>query len=280
MSSVQRRFPQDAAARGNADIRSFMRPIAVSTLLEAKSRDGQVVSVTHVNNIDVQICINCKQRQVGNEVKRCGFSDWCNVCDASLWATNPDVICTGVTGVIPAAVSLSAVSNVSLSAAPQTVTYKRNHFIESDDDVAGCKRKISRKKKINEDSSENDSFTSKPSLKQHHASVKKAERKRYHFSVIIHFIVWGLNVMRIPQVDDDDSELDKKHRFEGEAEEHDASDEDDEESNESNEENQKEGDDSVSDVCDAVSDACAALRNRRRFKVSNVRYETHLKLKF
>ena len=43
------------------------------------------------------ICSNCKVRKVGNEVKKCGFVDWCFVCDESLWSTNPEVICMRTT---------------------------------------------------------------------------------------------------------------------------------------------------------------------------------------
>ena len=43
------------------------------------------------------VCSNCKQRKVGNEVKKCGFNDWCFVCDESLWSTNPEEICMRTT---------------------------------------------------------------------------------------------------------------------------------------------------------------------------------------
>ena len=38
------------------------------------------------------ICVNCKQRAIGNAAKKCGFLDWCSFCDVSLWQTNPEVI--------------------------------------------------------------------------------------------------------------------------------------------------------------------------------------------
>ena len=38
------------------------------------------------------ICVNCKQRAIGNAAKKCGFLDWCSFCDESLWQTNPEVI--------------------------------------------------------------------------------------------------------------------------------------------------------------------------------------------
>ena len=36
------------------------------------------------------ICSNCRLRPVGSDSKKCGFDDWCSVCDESLWATNPE----------------------------------------------------------------------------------------------------------------------------------------------------------------------------------------------
>jgi hypothetical protein len=38
------------------------------------------------------MCSNCHQRQVGNASKKCGFADWCSVCDEALWSTNPDAM--------------------------------------------------------------------------------------------------------------------------------------------------------------------------------------------
>jgi hypothetical protein len=162
MSSLKIRLTkkQTASIDDNIDIRCFLRPIAVATLVkEQSSCDGQVVDVTHVNDIAEQICSNCKQREVVNEVKKCGFSDWCAECDASLWATNPDVICTGVTCGSSADVTLNVKSNVPLSV-PQTVTHKRNLVIESDDDVAGSVVQIKRKKQIKDESSVSDCITS------------------------------------------------------------------------------------------------------------------------
>ena len=174
MSSSQTRLKKQAAALDdNIDIRCFLRPMAVPTLVKEQSRcDGQVVDVSHMNDIAEQICSNCKERKVGNEVKKCGFSDWCAECDASLWATNPDVICTGVTGGSSADVTLNVKSNVPLSA-PQTVTHKRNHVIESDDDVAGSVVQIKRKRQIIKDeSSVSDYITSISSHTRYDASVQ------------------------------------------------------------------------------------------------------------
>ena len=99
------------------------------------------------------------------------------------------------------------------------------------------------------------------------------------------------------QVDDDGSELDKKHRFEDEAVEEDgfvSSDEDDDDDAEVNAEDtaveeagsdasDEDGDDEDAeddaDSCadDAVAEACAALRNRRSFKVIVWRIEWQLR---
>jgi hypothetical protein len=100
------------------------------------------------------------------------------------------------------------------------------------------------------------------------------------------------------QVDDNGSELDKKHRFEDEAVEEsgsDASDEDgddeDEEDNAEDEaveeggsdasdedgDDEDEEDDADSCADDAVAEACAALRNRRSFKVIVWRIEWQLR---
>lgn len=99
------------------------------------------------------------------------------------------------------------------------------------------------------------------------------------------------------QVDDDGSELDKKHRFEDEAVEEagfvssDENDDDDAEDNaedaaveeagsdasdEDGDDKDKE-DDADSCADDAVAEACAALRNRRSFKVIVWRIEWQLR---
>jgi hypothetical protein len=36
-----------------------------------------------------EICVNCKQREIDNVPKKCGFTDWCSYCDELLWQTNP-----------------------------------------------------------------------------------------------------------------------------------------------------------------------------------------------
>jgi hypothetical protein len=99
------------------------------------------------------------------------------------------------------------------------------------------------------------------------------------------------------QVDDDGSELDKKHRFEDEAVEEAgfvSSDEDDDDDAEVNAEDaaveeagsdasdedgddEDEEDDADSCADDAVAEACAALRNRRSFKVIVWRIEWQLR---
>ena len=99
------------------------------------------------------------------------------------------------------------------------------------------------------------------------------------------------------QVDDDGSELDKKHRFEDEAVEEAgfvSSDEDDDDDAEDNAEDaaveeagsdasdedgddEDEEDDADSCADDAVAEACAALRNRRSFKVIVWRIEWQLR---
>ena len=99
------------------------------------------------------------------------------------------------------------------------------------------------------------------------------------------------------QVDDDGSELDKKHRFEDEAVEEAgfvSSDEDDDDDAEVNAEDaaveeagsdasdedgddEDEEDDADSCADDAVAAACAALRNRRSFKVIVWRIEWQLR---
>jgi hypothetical protein len=243
------------AVRGTADIRTFMRPITnamqfspiLSDSKAADVNDGNVVDVNHVNAIAEQICSNCKERSVGNGVKKCGFNDWCDVCDASLWNTNPDVICTGVTNGFATLPLKKEASLESLSsAAPQTVS-QVDHFT-----VSGH----AKKRKVRAGcSSESDDGIVPP------ASIK---RKR---KVVV------------------SSEDDVAERFEGEAEE--AEDDDDNDSGgeiESEEsdgdaEEAEDGDDDEADDrvdvahttgrnCIAVSEACAALRNRRKFKVS------------
>jgi hypothetical protein len=100
------------------------------------------------------------------------------------------------------------------------------------------------------------------------------------------------------QVDDDGSELDKKHRFEDEAVEEAgfvSSDEDDDDddaednaedaavdeagSDASDEDGDDEDEEDDADSCadDAVAEACAALRNRRSFKVIVWRIEWQLR---
>ncbi len=93
------------------------------------------------------------------------------------------------------------------------------------------------------------------------------------------------------QVDDDGSELDRKHIFEDEAvednnqddeDEHDNADDDADGEIESIEDRDEDGsveysddeyedNDADSSVGDAVTEACVALRNRRNFKVFNVK---------
>ena len=87
------------------DIRRYMQPILrVSMVRKAVPADAVIqVLPTHVlgdgpvvdslNFKDLR-CSNCKERAVGTNLK-CGFDDWCNFCDESLWSTNPDVICLG-----------------------------------------------------------------------------------------------------------------------------------------------------------------------------------------
>jgi len=265
MSSLKILLKKQAAVLDDTiDIRCFLRPMAVSTLVKEQSRcDGQVVDVSHMNDIAEQNCSNCNERKVGNEVKKCGFPDWCAECDASLWATNPDVICTGITG-----------------------SYKRNHVISSDEDVAVVQTK--RKRQIKDESSVSDYITF---ISSH---------TRYDASVQCYVICCSSLHDAYIQVDDDGSELDKKHRFEDEAVEEagsvssdeddddedaevnaedavveeagsDASDEDgddeDEEVDADSYDVEDEEDDADSCADDAVAEACAALRNRRSFKV-------------
>ena len=86
------------ASQGSLDIRQFLlaSPVSVadkpSNTLSARGGiavDGVAVDAGSIANTT---CSNCKVRKVGNEVKKCGFVDWCFVCDESLWSTNPEVI--------------------------------------------------------------------------------------------------------------------------------------------------------------------------------------------
>lgn len=77
------------------DIRRYMQPILrVSMVRKAVPADAVIqVLPTHVlgdgpvvdslNFKDLR-CSNCKERAVGTNLK-CGYDDWCNVCDESLW---------------------------------------------------------------------------------------------------------------------------------------------------------------------------------------------------
>ena len=103
MSTPASRAFLAVASKGNLGIRQFLIAPAVSvadkpsTALSARGGlavDGvAVVAVGKANST----CSNCKVRKVGNEVKKCGFDDWCFVCDESLWSTNLDVICIRTT---------------------------------------------------------------------------------------------------------------------------------------------------------------------------------------
>jgi hypothetical protein len=186
MLSARKHTAENVSMRGNTDIRTFMRQNANSALV-VSSLDNKVVdvkdsNVVAINDITEQNCSNCKTRRVGNEVKKCGFNDWCDVCDESLWASNPDVICTGVstTLLLPSAVSL-----LSSSAVPRPVSHKRNHVIHSDDNVSEPARKRTCKKKINDGSSDSDSFTSHPADRYRRVSGKKLIRKRRQCSAVI-----------------------------------------------------------------------------------------------
>lgn len=186
MSSARKHIAENVSMRGNADIRTFMRKNANTALVES-SLDNRVVEVKDsnviaINDITEQSCSNCKERRVGNEVKKCGFNDWCHACDESLWASKPDVICTGVstTLLLP-----STVSSLSSSAVPRIVSHKRNQVIHSDDNVSEPGRKRTYKKKIIDCSSDDDSFTSHPTDKYRRASGSKVVRRRRQCSEVI-----------------------------------------------------------------------------------------------
>lgn len=82
------------------------------------------------------ICVNCKQREIGNAAKKCGFSDWCSFCDESLWQTNPDVICIGSsTAAIIAPITSSSLSTPLLalpSEAESAAPAKRKRKVKAD----------------------------------------------------------------------------------------------------------------------------------------------------
>jgi hypothetical protein len=42
-----------------------------------------------VSSAELQ-CLNCRLRPVGSDSKKCGFDNWCSVCDEALWAANPE----------------------------------------------------------------------------------------------------------------------------------------------------------------------------------------------
>ena len=71
-------------------------PDSVSESPQCTSHDTRhtthvTAGLTHLPEMPAEpVCSNCKQRPVGNTLKKCGFADWCSECDAALWATNPD----------------------------------------------------------------------------------------------------------------------------------------------------------------------------------------------
>ena len=54
-------------------------PVAAQQVFSRTLHHHRVAVVA--GSIANTICSNCKQRKVGNEVKKCGFDDWCFVCD-------------------------------------------------------------------------------------------------------------------------------------------------------------------------------------------------------
>ena len=100
------------ASQGSLGIRQFLLASSVSVAdkpsntLSARGGiavDGVAVDAGSIANTT---CSNCKVRKVGNEKKKCGFNDWCFVCDDSLWSTNPDVICIRTTASQAASVAV------------------------------------------------------------------------------------------------------------------------------------------------------------------------------
>ena len=118
------------ASQGSLGIRQFLLASSVSVAdkpsntLSARGGiavDGVAVDAGSIANTT---CSNCKVRKVGNEKKKCGFNDWCFVCDETLWATNPDVICLKRRRVI---------SSSDEDAAGRQVVIRRRRIVEESD---------------------------------------------------------------------------------------------------------------------------------------------------
>lgn len=105
MSTPSARTFLVTASKGTRGIQQYLRSseaagdatanVAGKVSNTLSERGGLAVDGVAVNagSMADTICGNCKQRTVGSEVKKCGFADWCSVCDESLWSTNPEVIC-------------------------------------------------------------------------------------------------------------------------------------------------------------------------------------------
>ena len=90
--------PSESSSAAHPSVDQFGEVRATSDAVQTQVADDvhiQVSDAVHTNVADdvpipasdaVQMCANCKCRPVAHEVK-CGFYDWCERCDLSLFST-------------------------------------------------------------------------------------------------------------------------------------------------------------------------------------------------
>jgi len=235
MSTPAARKVLATASQGSIGIQQFLVASAVSvpdkpsTSLSARGGiavDGVAVDAGHIANT---MCSNCKVRKVGNEKKKCGFDDWCFVCDESLWSTNPDVIYPKRRRVISSdedeATRTGAVEVAATGAAAAAENRAAGHL--------RTRPVVIRRRRIVEESDNEE---------EKHPLEGEAEESEA----------------------DDDEEDDVADGDDDEADADDAIEDD----NDDGEDDNDDDDRNPSSRRTAVSQACAALRNRRQFKVT------------
>jgi hypothetical protein len=195
-----------------------------------------------------EICVNCKQREIDDVPKKCGFSDLCSYCDESLWQTNADVICLGGSALALVAPSTCVpLSSLSLALPSEPAS------------VAPTKRKRKVQANCSSESDQENVFPA-PSKRKRNCVISSDDDVKNPYEG---------EAEEAGSNEDNESGSDEEDESDGGAE----SDEDNGSDGDS-EFDSDGGDDEHGDDAHtgrrriAVSEACAALRNRRRFTAS------------